>query len=274
MTTTLTQFRNLFEIYRGFFRTSLAVQFQYRVAMLIWLLGGIMEPLVYLVVWTTVARQQGGAVGGFTVPEFAAYYIGAMLVNHAVFTWIMWEYDYRIRSGEFSAMLLRPVHPIHSDIADNLAYKVLTLAVMLPAALLLAWIFQPRWAPQPWALALFPLVLILAFFTRFFLDWSLAMAAFWTTRINAINQAYFVVLIFFAGRVAPLDLFPEAVQRLALVLPFRWMLAFPVELILGRLTLQEALAGMGAQLLWIGIGLVLARTVYRAGIRRYAAFGA
>ncbi len=265
---------NLWQVYRGYFRTSLAVQFQYRVAMFIWLLGGIMEPLVYLVVWTTVARQQGGAVGGFSVQDFAAYYIAAMLVNHAVFTWIMWEYDWRIRSGEFSTVLLKPIHPIHSDIADNLAYKVLTLTVMGPAALLLMWLFQPRWEPQPWAVALFPLSLIGAFFTRFFLDWTLAMAAFWTTRINAINQAYFVVLIFFAGRVAPLDLFPTVVQRLAYVLPFRWMLAFPVELILGRLEPGAALWGLAAQALWIGIGIFLARTVYRAGIRRYAAFGA
>jgi len=30
---------------------------------------------MYLVVWSTVADQQGGAVGSFTAGDFAAYYI-------------------------------------------------------------------------------------------------------------------------------------------------------------------------------------------------------
>jgi len=262
-----------FSIYKGFFKTALAVQFQYRIAMIIWLIGGIVEPLMYLVVWRTVAAQQGGAVGSFGLGDFAAYYIAMMLVNHATFTWIMWEYDYRIRSGDFSTLLLKPIHPIHSDIADNLGYKVLTLIVYLPAVGLLAWFFQPTWHFVGWAVAIALPVLLLAFLMRFFLEWALAMSAFWTTRTGAVNQVYFVSLLFFSGRLAPLEFFPEPVQALAAALPFRWMLAFPVELLLGRLTPQEALTGVAVQLLWVAIGFVLIRVAYRAGIRRYAAFG-
>ena len=52
-----------------------------------------------------------------------------MLVNHVTFTWIMWEYDYRVRQGTLSFALLRPVHPIHADIADNVSFKLITFAV-------------------------------------------------------------------------------------------------------------------------------------------------
>lgn len=260
-------------IYKGYFRTSLAIQFQYRIAMLIWLLGGIIEPLMYLVVWRTVAAQQGGSVGGYNANDFAAYYVAMMLVSHATFSWIMWEYNYRIRTGQFSTVLLKPIHPIHSDIADNLGYKFLTLTVLGPAALLLAWFFNASWQPQAWALAASVPVLILAFLMRFYWEWALAMCAFWTTRIDAINQAYFVVILFFSGRLAPLDLFPQAVQVAADVLPFRWMLAFPVELLLGRLSPQELLIGVGAQVLWLVLGYATLQLIYRAGIRRYAAFG-
>ena len=127
-----------FSIYRGYVRTALVVQFQYRIAMLIWLLGGVIEPLMYLIVWRTVAQQQGGAVGGYAVNDFVVYFIAMMLVNHGTFTWIMWEYDYRIRMGIFSSLLLKPIHPIHSDIADNIGYKFLTLTVLGPTAALLA----------------------------------------------------------------------------------------------------------------------------------------
>ena len=262
-----------YSIYRGYFRTALMVQFQYRIAMLIWLLGGVIEPLMYLIVWRTVAQQQGGAVGGYAVNDFVVYYIAMMLVNHGTFTWIMWEYDFRIRMGIFSSLLLKPIHPIHSDIADNIGYKFLTLTVLGPAAALLAWFFDASWQPDAWTLAAFVPVLFLAFLMRFFWEWGLAMLAFWTTRLDAINQGYFVIVLFFSGRLAPLDLFPQYVQRAADILPFRWMLAFPVELLLGRLTPRELLIGLGAQLFWLIAGYLFVQRIYRAGIRRYAAFG-
>lgn len=263
-----------YPIYRGYFRTSLMVMFQYRISMLIWLLGGIIEPLMYLVIWRTVSQQQGGSVGGFSTNDFVVYFIAMMVVSHMTFTWIMWEYVYRIRMGHFSAMLLKPIHPIHSDIADNVGYKFMTLIVIGPTVLLLAWFFDASWQPSMWALAASVPVLILAFLMRFYWEWSLAMVAFWTLRIDAMNQSYIVITLFFSGKLAPLTLFPEIVQHAAAILPFRWMLAFPVELLLGRVTPREFLIGLGAQLFWLLAGYLFMNFIYRAGIKRYAAFGA
>ncbi len=52
------------------------------------------------------------------------------------------------------------------------------------------------------------------------------------------------------------------------------MIAFPVELLLGKLTPAQTLIGFAAQVAWIGVGLVLVRIVWRAGVRLYSAVGA
>jgi ABC-2 type transport system permease protein len=265
--------RTLLEIYYTQLKTSLAVQFQYRASLVIWMIGRVVEPLIYLVVWSTVAQARGGQVGGFGAADFSAYFITLMLVNQLTFTWIMWEYDYVIRTGALSFKLLRPIHPIHGDIADNVAYKILTLAVIIPAAFLLGWIFPPSFNLQGWALAAALPALCLAFLIRFLLEWALAMAAFWTTRINAINQAYYVILLFMSGQFAPLSLLPESLQWLAAILPFRWLIAFPVELILGRLSPIEALTGLMVQLVWLAVAFVALSLVWRAGVKRYSAVG-
>jgi ABC-2 type transport system permease protein len=230
--------------------------------------------VIYLVVWSAVARSRGGQVGDFAPGDFAAYYLLAMMVNHLTFTWIMHEFEYRIRQGQFSPKLLRPIHPIHADIADNIAYKLLTLVVMVPAAVVLAVLFRPTLNSPPWALAAFVLALFLAFVVRFVTGWTLALAAFWTTRVNAVNQLYFIALIFFSGQMAPLSLMPEPVQVVASVLPFRWMVSFPVELAMGRLSPEEALVGFGAQLAWSAASLALMALLWRTALRRYTAVGA
>jgi ABC-2 type transport system permease protein len=116
--------------------------------------------------------------------------------------------------------------------------------------------------------------LLLAFLVRFLLEWTLAQAAFWTTRVSAINQTYFVLLLFLSGQIAPLSLMPHPVRILAEILPFRGMVGFPVELLLGRLTLSEAWTGLAIQAAWVVVGLVLVRVVWRAGVRVYSAVGA
>lgn len=266
--------RRYSEIYWVQLKTQLAVQFQYRVAMFIWMIGMVLEPVMYLVVWSTVARARGGSVGGYDASEFAAYYIIMMAVNHATFSWIMWEYEYYVREGTLSGLLLRPIHPIHRDIADNLAYKVLTGTVMIPIAAALWLIFGAHAATTLTDVLLFVPALALAAALRILMEWTLAMAAFWTTRVAAFNQLYFVVSYFFSGWIAPLDLFPPIIRQMTYLLPFRWTINFPIELLMGRLTGQEIALGVVAQLCWIAVTLVVLNRVWRRGVRRFSAVGA
>jgi ABC-2 type transport system permease protein len=264
----------LAELYVQQFKTTLAMMFQYRASLVIWMIGQVLEPLVYLIVWTIVSATSGGSVGGYTTGDFAAYFIVLMLVNQFTYTWIMYEFEYRVREGILSLALLKPVHPIHSDIADNISSKLITLPIMILIAAGLAVVFHASISLTPWAIALFIPALLLAFIVRFLIEWTLALAAFWTTRVGAINQTYFVLMLFLSGQIAPLTLLPSPVQLVAEILPFRWMIGFPVELLLGRLTLVEALTGLGVQVAWLLAGFVLLRIVWRAGVRVYSAVGA
>ncbi len=261
-------------LYRAQFKTTIAGQLQDRGALVIWLLGLVLEPTIYLVVWSTVARSQGGEVDGFTAGDFAAYFLAVMMINHATFTWIMWEFEYRVRQGQLSPLLLRPVHPIHRDIADNATYKLLTLPVVLAVAALLALAFRPSFAPVPWSVLAFVPALVMAFAVRFGLEWTLAMTGFWTTRVTALNQIYYVAFLFLSGQAVPLALLPDPVRLAATLLPFRWFLAFPVELALGWLTPGQTLIGFASQAAWLAIILASLRLVWRRGVRQYSAVGA
>jgi ABC-2 type transport system permease protein len=263
----------LLDLYVQHFKTSLAAMLQYRASLVIWLIGHVLEPLIYLVVWSVVSNTRGGRVGGYTTGEFAAYFIVLMLVNHITYTWIMYEYEYRIRHGSLSFDLLRPVHPIHSDIADNVSSKLISLPGMLLAAVILALLFRPAFHVVLWAVVAAVPALFLAFLLRFLVEWTLALAAFWTTRVSAINQMYYVALLFLSGQVAPLSLLPSPIQAVATALPFRWMVSFPVELLLGRLTPAKAMAGLAAQAVWVALSLGLVKIVWCAGVRAYSAVG-
>jgi ABC-2 type transport system permease protein len=265
---------DLLVLYRAEFKTTIAGQFQYRGALVIWLMGLILEPVIYLSVWSSVARSQGGSVDGFTASDFAAYYLVALVVSQATFTWIIWEMVFWIRQGSLSPLLVRPVHPIHRHIANNLTFKLLTIAVVIPVVVVLTIVFRPNFAISAWTAIAFLPALALAMALRFAVEWTIASAAFWVTRVSAINQLYFVVFLFLSGFAVPLDLLPAPVRVLAEWLPFYRMLGFPVELLSGRLSPNQALIGFGAQLGWLAIAVVLLNATWARGVRQYSAVGA
>jgi ABC-2 type transport system permease protein len=149
----------------------------------------------------------------------------------------MWQYEGHIRLGRLTVLF----HPVFNT---------------------------PLWA----ALAFLP-VLVLAGILAFLSGWALAMAAFWTTRIDAVNQTYFTMMFFFSGQLAPLALLPPAFQTIASLLPFRWMLAFPVELLRGQLTPADAASGVMAQVLWTAAAILTVRFLWTEGVKRYTALG-
>jgi ABC-2 type transport system permease protein len=261
------------DLFSTFFRVSFMSLVQYRFGMLVQLLGKMAEPLIYLVVWTTVARQSGGSVGGYTENDFIVYFIAWTFVRQMTVAWDPFWMESRIRHGEFNSLFLRPVHPIYGDTVTALAWKVVEQTMIIPVIVALVLVFQPQFHFVGWAMLAFIPVLLLAFMLRYILSYVLAVSAFWTTRVTALFRLYFALEFFVSGRFAPLSILPEWVQQIASYLPFRWMFYFPLEVLLGRLTPGETLAGAGWQLAWTGAAAVLLVVLWRSASRRYTAVG-
>ncbi len=135
--------RSLVDFYLTTMRTEVQTQFQYRAAIYMYLLGMVAEPVIYLVVWTTIAEESGGTVGGLTPGELAAYYIVWTLVRNMNLVFTPYGWEWRIREGQLSAALLRPLHPIHYDVAQFAGGKFVWVLFYLPIAVALTLVFDP-----------------------------------------------------------------------------------------------------------------------------------
>ncbi len=260
---------------RDFYATTMGVaiaeQFQYRAANYAYMIGLVAEPVIYLVVWSTVARQQGGDVAGITPGEFAAYYIVWTLVRNMNIVFTPYGWEERIREGYLSGMLLRPMHPIHFDLAYFAGWKVVVIVLWIPFAVVLALIFRPALSINlPEVLAFFCAIWG-AYLIRSMELWALGMITFWTTRVAAIFELHFTAELLLSGRLVPLAIMPEWAQRLADFLPFKWTFGFPIETLAAEMSTGELVAGLGMQLLWILAGIALVAIVWRIGIKRYTA---
>ena len=258
--------------YRQEFARALATNLAYRGAVAIWVLSVLIEPIVLIAVWRTVSGS--GSTGSYTGDQFVAYYLVLMVVGHLTFIWHMYEFEFRIRTGSFSVLLLRPVHPVHHDVCENVSYKLVGLVGVLPAAVLLAVLFGADFGGTTVrsVLAFLP-ALLLAMALRFLVEWCLALAAFWLTKVSALNAVYASLFTFLAGQFAPLEVLPRWMATVAAWTPFPWTLAFPVEVLLGRRPGGHLLLGYAAQLVWIVVAVAVLRLLWSRATRRYTAVG-
>jgi ABC-2 type transport system permease protein len=254
-------------------RTQIQVNFQYRAATYMWMIGMLAEPVVYLVVWTTIADQQGGSIQGISTGEFAAYYIVWTLVRNMNIVFTPYGWEWRIREGQLSAALLRPLHPLHDDIAAFAGWKVVTIVLWLPIAAVLWVAFEPSFEARPGEVAAFCVAIWGAYLIRTMFLSSLGMVTFWTTRVSALFELMVGLELLLSGRLVPLPLMPDWAEELASWLPFQWSFYFPIQTLVGDLSNRELLEGLAIQLLWIVILTGLFLVVWRFAVRRYSAVG-
>lgn len=265
--------RSLVDFYVTTMRTSIQQGFQYRAAHYMYMLGMVAEPVIYLVVWSTIAEQSGGSVNGLTPGYFAAYYIVWTLVRNMNIVFTPYGWEWRIREGELSAALLRPLHPIHDDIAGFAGWKVVTIILWLPIAAVLWIAFDPSIDIRAAEIAAFCVAIWGAYLIRTMFLTSLGMVTFWTTRVSALFELAVGLELLLSGRLVPLPLMPAWAEDVANVLPFKWSFYFPIQTLVGDLSNRELLEGLGIQLLWIVALTGLFLVVWRFAIRRYSAVG-
>jgi len=252
-------------------RVGLAEAVAYRAEFLVWLLSTNM-PLVMLALWSAVARE--GRVGQFGQAEFTAYFLAALMVRLLTGAWVIWELNYEIRQGTLAFRLLRPVHPLLAYACENVAAIPLRLGLSLPiAAILLFTIGRSHVTHDPLLLALFPLAVVGAWLITFLAMALVGALAFYVDSAGSIFEIWMGLFGVFSGYLVPLDLFPRWVSGLARVLPFRYMLAFPVEMVIGMESRARALTEFSLQWLFVLALGACALGAWKLGLRRFAAFG-
>jgi ABC-2 type transport system permease protein len=246
---------------------------QYRFGAVARTLAFLVEPIVYLTVWTTIAEQRGGEVGGLATGTISAYFIVWTLVRIMNVVFTPYGFEWRIQRGDFNAQLLRPAHPIHYDLSFFAGNNMTALLTWLPVAAVLVFAFRPDLNPRPLEIAVFVVAIWGAYLVRSMFLWVLGMTSFWTTRASAGFELYIVCELLFSGRLVPMDLMPPAVQSIAAWLPFYWTFGFPIETLVVGMSDAELLVGLAMQVLWTAIGALMVAGVWRRAVRRYTAVG-
>lgn len=231
----------------------------------------MMPALISFLVWSAAAGD--GTVGGMGKGELAFYYIVLILVNQITYAQTNWTVGDAIRYGRMNALLTRPLSPLYDALAQEMAGKTVYMLLVVPVSAVLVLVLRPvAHIGVRDALAFLP-ALAGAWALRFLWGYGLALISFWTARADALLALQDALVFLLAGQLAPVEFLPAPMKAAAMVLPFRSMLGFPVEVLSGSLDAAAMIAGFLVQAAWLAAAALLSAALWRAGLRRYAAVG-
>lgn len=253
-------------------KIGLAETVAYRAEFIIWMLTTTL-PLVMLGLWSSVAAE--APFQQYSQADFVAYFLAMLIVRNLTGSWVVWQINEEVRSGALSMRLLRPIHPFAGYAGTHLSAIPLRALIALPiAVILLVTSARHVLADTPAELALFLASIAGAWILTFSILVTIGAAAFWVERSTGLFDVYLGVFSVLSGYLVPLALLPGWLETIARYTPFRFMLAVPVEILISKAGDTGDIAWLVAQqYLWATGAVIVALTTWRAGLRRYEAYG-
>ncbi len=249
--------------------------FVYRLNFFLWRFRSFVQLLVLYFLWSAVMTQRG-TVFGYDQARIITYILGTSIVRSFILASRSVDVAGQIGSGDLSNFLLRPISYLKYWFAKDFSDKILNLVFSVFEISLIFILLRPPVIIQtnPLIIGLTILSIILGIILYFYLSFSLSMIAFWTPD-NVWPPRFLATIIieFLAGSLFPLDILPAGVFNFLRILPSTYLLFFPLNIYLGKLTLMETFFGLGISIFWILGFYQLVKLLFRFGVKNYAAWG-
>jgi ABC-2 type transport system permease protein len=272
----MASFRSSFEKYRAVFSIGLQNTFVYRWNFLLRSLFALIPLFGTVFVWRSIYGGTSGLIAGYDFGEMVFYFLVVLLVDNLITpTEDEWQIAAEIREGQLSSFLLKPFDFLAYRSCIFIASRLLYTAVaLLPVAGVFCWYREYlQWPTHASTWIWFGVSLVMAGAIQFLIAYSLAMLAFWILEISTVVFILYSFEYFLSGKLFPLDAVPGVAGTVLRLLPFPYELYFPVAVLMEKIQPPQLWSGLLIQATWVLLCFLLARGLWRAGIRRYEAVG-
>lgn len=246
----------------------------YRFNFIVWRIRTLLQLLTIYLLWTYLLSEHK-TLFGYTNDSMVTYILGAQIAYSIVMTTRTQEIAQNIISGDLSFFLIKPLGYFKYWFFRDLGDKAMNIVFVFIELSLIFLVLQPGFFFQSNPVILFAALisLVLAITLNFLLSCLLSMTGFWSPETWAPRFIFYVLLTFFTGGVFPLDILPEPVFKIFMIMPFSYLQYFPVKIYLGQLLFTDILRGFAVTIFWIILFYCSLKLTWYRGLRVYTAAG-
>lgn len=208
-------------------------------------------------------------IQGFTWDDMRTYVVIAYGLNALIGWRISANMMYTIRTGEILRDLTRPLNYCLNQISiasgAALVEGILSLGLTLVVGLVFIGIQPPASAA---ATAMFAVAIVLGFFTKALIVFSVSLLTFWTLNGVGISWSREAVINILSGTIIPLAMMPGWLRAVADIAPMRGIVSTPLMIYLGKAEGPEAWRLLGLSAAWLAVMWFFANWAWKAAFNR------
>lgn len=263
--------------YKSYFKLRFVTTLQYRSAALAGILTQLFFGIIYIFVYIAFYESSSNS-GPMQINELVSY----LWLNQTFFSLIYMFYKDKelfnlIKNGNVAYELTRPKNLYFmwyfKIMAQRLSYVTLrSVPIIIIASIL----------PSPYNLGapisitnffLFVIALIIGTFLMTAIITLYHVVTIRTLNEQGITNIFMAIGDLFSGGVVPIPFFPLFLQKVANVLPFRYVSDLAFRLYSGNININEGIKGIIVQLVWLFIIVIIGNLITRKNLRKIVVQG-
>ena len=255
-------------------KNSLAEFFTYRLNFILWRVRVIISILITYFLWLAIYAGKD-SIFNYRKDQMLTYIILLAFLTGVVLSTQTFRIAEEINSGNLSNFLIRPLNYFVYNLFRDLADKFInTFFAVIEIGLIILFL-KPHFIIQTNLVNIFFFILslITAVALYFFISLLLSLIGFWSREVWAPRFIFFIIVAFLAGTYFPLDIVPKSVYRVFELLPFTYLIFFPLKIYLGNIETQFLIKGFSVSFFWLIVLYLLLKIVWRQGLKVYTAEG-
>lgn len=271
------QFVNAVRKYLTIFKISFQQEFAYKVNFIMWRVRNTIQILINYFLWSAIFIDSSVNLFGYDREKILTYIFGMIIVRALVLSARAMDVSSDISQGDLSNYLVRPISYFKYWFTRDVSSKVLNVLFATGEFLILYVILRPTlyFQGDVTILAMFALSIAIAIMIYFSIIFMVSSIPFWAPELGWGGHFIVTVIIveFLSGSLFPIDILPTALQKVLMLTPFPYMIFFPIQIYIGKVSTAMFLQGTYVSLIW-AIGLwFLMRFIWNRGMKSYQAFG-
>ncbi len=252
-------------------------QLEYRVDFFFKTLIMAIAFLIQYFLWKSIYQSSNEKlIANFTLQEMLTYLLLAKLWSWSIDSGeIDRNFTADVRDGGLSCFLIRPINEQLYRFSTFFSHKICNILICLLTVIIVIFLFPVVFKLSPsnsWIYI--PLIGFLSLVLQFMFSYTIALLSFWWLDIEGFLFIKRLIMSFLTGTLVPLTIIPDSITKIVLLLPFQYMVFFPIQVTLGKLDTTSITNGIIVQVIWIIVFTLLSKILWTLGLRQYTSAGA
>lgn len=261
--------------YIVFTRAGMIESLQFRLGMLVMIIGNLVYLTVIYFLWKAIYASAGtSSVNGMTFTDTMIYLVLATALFNFMEMYIVWEMGRNIQSGKIILDLLKPITYKRLLFWNFAGYQLMQFFTTFIPTFAVVQLVSKGAIPFGGNIFLFLTSVVLALLVNFNIDFIVGTICLFTESIWGINIMKQAIVLLLSGATIPISFFPEPLNSIVKFLPFSSIYNAPLTVLMNKdPDINDIISTIGVQILWLFVLSILSKLFWNKSVRQITVNG-